>query len=677
VVSQHKRRIKLTTPLGTDALAVTRLSGQEAISQPFYYRLECSGDSAEAKFESMVRQQVTVNVESLKDDRLIHGIVTRLVQGRTDPIEKTTSYTIELRPWFWLLTHTLDSRVFQNQTAPDIISTVLDQFEFKDYDKSKLKATYTKRVYCTQYRESAFDFVSRLMEEEGIFYFFEHKADKHTMVLADSSDAHATCVPDAGKLAYRYPTHKPREEPDTVYQCFLEEEVTTDKYTVSDFNFETPTTSLLAKTGDGGLEVYEYPALFEKKDGGPKLATRRVEERELRKRELRGTSHCRELTAGAKFTVEGQRTDIAGDWVVRSTNHTGDDGSYTIDFRAFPLATPFRPTRVSARPRIQGSQTAVVVGKSGEEIETDTYGRIKVQFHWDRLGEKNEKSSCWVRVAQMSAGKSWGQVYIPRIGTEVVVTFIDGDPDRPLVTGCVYNGENALPYKLPDNKTQSGFKSRTSKGGEGFNELRFEDKKGEEQLKLHAQKDMRVDVLNDVDEVIGQHRRTTIEKADDTLTISEGNRAVTVTKGDETYTIGGKRTVTVTKLESRHNKDTVELTIDKDYTVTIKGNLKLVVDGNIEFITKKTFSLEADMDIKTTSKKASILTAESKVEITGKAKVTVQSDGTLRGNAADVLMTAQNKALLKGTSLIAQGSGTAKVTGSSLLKLKGGTVKIN
>ncbi len=488
----------VTTPLGPDKLLLESFEGEELISGLFHFRLTMASEYDDLDFKQVVGKGAAITaIDKDGKKRHFHGIVARMVQNGM-------TYHFDLRPKLWELTLASDYRIFQNKTVPEIVKAVLQEQGITDLD-DKLIGTYQKREYCVQYGETGFAFISRLMEEEGIFYFFEHEQEKHTLVLADDGGAFKPC-PNLSPVPVKPEGKKAWEEQDLVLSVSVEESVVAGQYQADDFNFETPTTELRSKV-DGGkntLRIYDYPGLYKTKDEGDAYGKKRLDEIEFPARLIGGESICRAFTSGFTFTLTGHsRDDVNTTYVLRSVNHSGARRHYHNSFIAFPSTVNFRPPRLTPKPRIAGTQTAIVVGKSGEEIWTDEHGRIKVQFHWDQLGSKDENSSCWIRVAQLWAGKNWGAMFLPRIGHEVVVSFLDGDPDRPLVTGSVYNGQQPVPYALSDEQTKSTIKSNSSKGGSGFNELSFDDKAGSEVVQLHAQKDFKVDVLNDQTVTVG------------------------------------------------------------------------------------------------------------------------------------------------------------------------------
>lgn len=640
--TQDHTSLSVMTPLGKDALILSELSGTEYVSDLFEFTLTMAAQAADLDLSAIVGQPVTVTLTGPDGGtRHINGICARAMQSGT-------VYHAELRPWPWLMTFSTDSRIFQNLSAPDIIKQVFGDLGFTDFQDS-LTSTYEVREYCVQYQETHFAFVSRLMEEEGIFYFFTHEDGKHTLVLADDASAHQD-VPGTSTVPYLpLPQAKDWLDDDRIEAFTLEQRVVSGKYQADDFNFETPSTELKALvTGQAAkYQIYEYPGNYLKKDLGDKAVKLRMEELEVPARRTEGTGRARGFAAGLKFILDRHpRTDLNVAYVLHRVSHEARRREYVNAFTALPADVPFRPARTTPRPRIVGTQTAIVVGKSGEEIWTDKYGRIKVQFHWDQLGQKDENSSCWIRVTQGWAGKNWGSFFLPRIGQEVIVGFLEGDPDRPIVTGCVYNGEQPVPYELPGEQTKSTIKSNSSKGGGGFNEIRYEDKKDSEEMFVHAQKDMNVVVLNDQTVTVTNARTTTIEESDDTLTIDKGDRTITVSEGKETHSVKDTRSVTVTAAETHTNEDAFTHNVAGDYTLKVDGNITIEAGGSI------TLKAGSTMDLKATG------------------------DATLEG-ANTTVKSSANMTVKAGAMLEATASATGKVDGGGMLELKGGMVKVN
>ncbi|MDP9169690.1 MAG: type VI secretion system tip protein VgrG [Acidobacteriota bacterium] len=603
--------VQITTPAGTDKLLVQSFEGEESISGLFFYRVVCASEDPAVDFTQIVGKPVTLKIGlSSGNARYVNGVAGRFSQSGRD--RRFTYYVAELRPALWMLTMNADCRIFQNMSVPDIIKKVFSELNFSAF-KDSLTATYSPREYCVQYRETAFAFVSRLMEQEGICYFFTHDSSSHTMVLADDASSWAACT---DLTAARYGGEPGDWDTDDVITgCSIEQAVTPGQYKADDYSFLTPSTDMLstASGADTSRSVYDYPGLYGTQSDGDALTSRRLAVLEIDGGRITGTSLCRSFLAGAKFTLSGHyRDDANTSYVIRRLSVQATEMSYSNTFEAFAAAATFRPPLVTPAPFIAGTQTAMVVGKAGEEIWTDQYGRITVQFHWDQLGQKDEKSSCWIRVAQGWAGKAWGSIFLPRVGQEVVVSFLEGNPDRPLITGCVYNAEFTTPYTLPDDQTKSTIKSNSSRGGSGFNELRFEDKAGSEEIFMNAQKDMNVTVL-----------------------------------GNETLNVTGTRTMTVTGKEAHTNKADYQSDVTGNFTLKVSGNLSIEASGSVSIKSGTSFD----------NKAGTALTNNAGTELTNKA-------GTHLTNDAGVTMT--NKAAASQT-----------VDGGGMLTLKGGLVKIN
>ncbi len=566
-------------------------TGHEGISRLFSFHLDLLSEKSSIPFDKIVGQNVTIAIKTVDEakPRFLNGFVSHFAQAGSD--ERFTYYQAEVVPWLWFLTRTAGCRIFQNMTVPDIITKIFTELGFKDF-KNSLQGTFEPREYCVQYRETDFNFVSRLMEEYGIFYFFEHQKDKHTLVLANSASVHQPCP---GQAKARYDRWVGGlEDEDVITGWQMDQELRTGKYSLTDYNFETPGTSLAVSepsivkvSSNGNYEIYDYPGEYLKKGQGESLAKIRMQEEEASHLVVRGSSACRAFTSGYRFDLENHyRDDMNTSYVLTEVQHVASTGGtytrgeaetgerYSNDFTCIPQSVPFRPPRVTPRPMVQGPQTAMVVGKSGEEIWVDKYGRVKVQFHWDREGKDDENSSCWIRVSQPWAGKGWGAVWIPRIGQEVIVDFLEGDPDQPIITGRVYNAEQMPPYDLPTEQTKSSFKSYSSKGGGGFNELRFEDKKGKEQVFIHAERNQDVRVKNDVFETIGGERHLIIDK--DQLEQVKGDKHLQV-KGDQNEKVDG--TVSLNAGMDLQEKVGMKYALDAGMEVHLKSGMNLVVES--------------------------------------------------------------------------------------------------
>ena len=653
--------IALSAAAPLDSLFPQRVEGVESLSGLFTLEVECRSSDSAIELGDALGKHVSLTLQAGAVARPFDGMCARIRQRPAE--EGFAIYVIELRPWLWWLTLSSDYRIFQTKSVPEIVEAVFAEAADADYEL-RLSGTYAAREYCVQYGETDFAFVSRLLEEEGIHYFFTHAAGAHTLVLADSADAFPDC-PGSASIAFMPPATGGREL-QAIRSGELGLQAASSAWRTQDYAFVTPATSLLAtaEAGQPPRTLSDWPGGYATKAAGEALAKKRVEALGARTRCLSGSSDSRALVPGHVFALTGhERADANVAWVVEQVRHQASHLGYTNDFSALPASVTLRPERSTPRPRIHGSQTAVVVGKSGEEIWTDEYGRVKVQFHWDRAGKNDENSSCWVRVAQAWAGKGWGAQFIPRIGQEVVVSFLDGDPDRPLVTGCVYNGANPLPYALPAEATTSAIKSQSSKGGGGFNEIRLQDKKDAEELFLHAQKDMKTEVLHDASRTVGHDDLRTV-KNDQTLEVQEGNRSVTVTKGNLTTTVAagneslsvkGTRTLGVEGAETHTSKADFTHEVGGNYTLTIKGNLTIDVSGSLVLKSGGSLAIEAGTS----------LASKAGTELSAKA-------GTALLNKAGTELT-----LDAGVALTSKAGASQTVDGGGMLTLKGGLVKIN
>lgn len=550
-ISQTDRFLSITSPLGPDALILTSFRGHEQISRPFHFQLDLASENMSIQPADLIGLDVTWIVQSDSDaPRYFHGRVARLAIGGASARE-LRGYRAEVVPWLWFLSQASGCRIYQNKSVTDIVKAIFGQFGFDAFEWNATGATAV-REYCVQYRESYLDFVHRLLEDEGLFYYFRHEDGKHTMVVGDA----ATHFEDS---SYSEVLFRAGELGNGLISGWEHQfAYCPGKWAATDYNFETPKTSLLTSTdtivtlpGISSYERYDYPGGYKVKADGDPIVARRMGEEEMPYDTIQGTSACRDFSPGRTFTLaehefdaENQKfalTVVDHQAVDPSVTGGGGQGKYSNSFVCIPATIRFVPPRETPRPTVKGPHTAVVVGPSGEEIYVDKYGRIRVQFHWDREGKNNETSSCFVRVAQTIAGAQWGSFFHPRIGQEVIVEFLEGDPDKPLVTGSVYNATNMPPYALPENMTKSGFKSRSSKGGGAadFNELYFEDKKGAEVVYFHAQKNFQrvvefdddTKVMNDQKITVSKNRIELVEQGNDAHTVAKGNLGVTVSAG--------------------------------------------------------------------------------------------------------------------------------------------------
>ncbi|MGA4321362.1 type VI secretion system Vgr family protein [Ectopseudomonas hydrolytica] len=584
-ITQSTRAVQVNGPLGPNVLLLQGMDGSEELGRPFQYHLELTSEDGSVKFDQLLGKPMGLSLELPNGgDRYFHGIVCACRQ--TVGIGQFAGYQVTLRPWLWLLSRTSDCRIFQNKTVPDIIKQVFRDLGFSDFEDS-LSRSYREWEYCVQYRETSFDFVSRLMEQEGIYYYFRHEKARHVLVLADAYGAHSTV--DGYASVPFYPPELQMRERDHFYDWQLAREVQPGSLALTDYDFQRPSASLDVRSsvsrshGNAEYPLFDYPGEYVQSKDGEHYARTRIEaiHTQFERVQLRG--RARGLGSGHLFKLSGyERADQNREYLVVGARYRirqeayetgfGDNlEQFTSELDCMDASQAFRPLPLTPMPIVRGPQTAMVVGPSGEEIWTDQYGRVKVHFYWDRHDQSDENSSCWMRVSQAWAGKNWGAIQIPRIGQEVIVSFLEGDPDRPIITGRVYNAEQTVPYDLPANATQSGVKSRSSKEGTpaNFNEIRMEDKKGEEQLFIHAEKNQDIEVENDETHWVGHDRTKTIDN-DETVHVKH-DRTETV-DNNETITIGVDRT------EKVGNNETITIGVDR--TEKVGSNEKISIGNN-------------------------------------------------------------------------------------------------
>ncbi|MGU7775891.1 type VI secretion system Vgr family protein [Burkholderia sp. MR1-5-21] len=594
-------------PAGRDLLFL-RLVGTEELGRLSEYRVELLSPSNDLSPAALLGQDISVAISLPADgERQINGIVTafRIVAPGDRTVNRLARYEAVVRPRLWLLTRASHCRFFHEMTVPDIVTHVL-----RDYHvdlSNKCAATYPTLEHCAQYRETDFAFVSRLMEREGIYYYFEHRGGKHTLVLTDSGDVHAPIE--------HYPTisydawYEPSHEKECVYEWSSGAELQTGKYEVNDYDFEKPSSSnqqgLVSRATRPDVydpavhTMQEHLAGHVQSGDGDRYARVGVEIRQARNDSIFGRSTARGIWPGGLFRLQDHASDAQNrDYLVVSAAYeihsdtyistSGGDAAlpfYDCSFTALRKENHFRSERVTPKPVVAGPQTAVVVGPDGDEILTDKYGRIKVQFHWEQFappadaGERMKR--CWVRVSQGWAGKSWGSFFIPRIGHEVIVDFIEGDPDRPLVTGSVYNANTMPPYALPANAALSTFKSNSTKGGGGFNEVRFDDTKGSEQLFVHAEKDHETWIKNDTLTNIANDRHMKVGGSEYVEITGALNEKVV---GDAKTQIGGSASLKVTsKLQEQVGTN---YAIDAGANIHIKAGANVVIEAGASITLK-------------------------------------------------------------------------------------------
>jgi type VI secretion system secreted protein VgrG len=556
----------LKTSLGKDVLVIKSFTGSEGLGEPFSFGIEALSEEQNIDFDKALGQPCSIKLKTYENkERFFCGILVNAQwTGEEVSGEKSFSrYSLVLRPWFWLLNHSADCRIFHYKNVKQIIEKVFTDLGFSSGNDFKFRtsAHYEPIKYCVQYRESDYAFVSRLMEQYGIYYYFEHRDAQHTMVLADSRASHSV-IQDLPKINFNPQVSGYHRVEQHLASWVSDRRFCTGEFELNDYDYLQPPKQLRAskETSEHYVrshwKVYDYPGKYDEQDEGNNFAQIRLEAEQALDRRRNAQGDAPSLFAGGLVTLQSHSVKKEDqEYLVVRVNHRfgtqsfsaggGQGGSYSGGYQFMTSDRPFRMLPLTPKPRIHGTQTAKVVGKNKseetEEISTDEHGRIWVQFYWDRgnpLAREEEdrepKKSCPLRVAQPWAGKRWGHQFIPRIGMEVVVEFLEGDPDRPLVVGCVYNGDNTTPSILPQDKNWSGVKSDSTKGHHGHNYIIFNDTKGEENFYLVAEKDHEVKVRDSETRTIGHNRNTTIKQGDDELVLEKGGRLVACSKGGHT-----------------------------------------------------------------------------------------------------------------------------------------------
>ena len=731
-LTQKDRTLSITTPLGEDVLLLRSMTGSEQLGRLFEYQLSLLSEDFEIRYEDLLGKSLTVNMQLLDgSERHFNGIVNRFAQVGFDG--GLAQYDATVVPSTWFLTRTSDCRIFQEKTVPDIIKEVLRENDITDFEE-RLNGSYRKWVYCVQYRETDFNFISRLMEQEGIYYFFTHEQDKHKLVFADDYSSHAK-VPGYEEVPYYPPGSQALRERDHITEWILQTEVQPGCFAHTDFDFTAPKKALLAKLEapkpheQAKFEIYDYPGEYCESGDGDSYARIRLEEMQADYQIAQAEGNARGLTCGALFNLtEFPREDQNREYLITGADYqlqsdrfmsmagAGSGPVFACSVTAMDAKTPFRPARTAPKPMVQGPQTAIVTGKSGEEIWTNEYGCVKVQFHWDRYGKNDENSSCWVRCSHPWAGKNWGAVAIPRIGQEVIVEFLEGDPDQPIITGRVYNGDSMPPYGLPASAVISGLKSDSTKGGGGYNEYVMDDTKGNELIREHGQfdkdstieNDLREHVLNDRSRdvtnnetvLVGNDRAKTIGHDETTKVGNDRTEAVganeTIAIGvnrkesvgsNETITIGANRTEQVGKNETitigvnRTEKvgadesiaigkarteqvgksESVQVGDDRSHQIGKNGGLKGGKDQSVSVGDNRTVSVGKNDALKV-GKNLTIDAGDSVTIKTGKASISMKKDGTIT---------------IQGKDITIKGSGGINVKASKNVVIKGQKVLEN
>jgi len=718
------REVKIKSPLGEDVLLFEKMHGQEDLSGGFDYQLSVLSENHAIDLSKLLGKTITLKMElPKKGHRFFNGhVVSVSMEGTT---HRHSRYNLALRPWTYLLSLSSTSRIFQNKTVPEIVKKVFRDAKFTDFDGDSLHGTYRTLEYSVQYRESDLNYVNRLMEQEGIYTYFRHENGKHTLVLADSVSAHAA-TPGYETVPYFAVDEAEEQHEDAIGYWSVGRQIRPAAFSSSDYDFTKPTAKLLTRlkrpiVEGHAYEVYDYPGEYLTSAEGEQHVKVRLDELQANFEVTHAAGTVHGLFAGALFTLDGHpRADQNVEYLVTSATYdiagnahdTGEheDKRFRGSYTCLNSQTQFRRHSRTPRPKVDGPQTATVVGKAGEEIYTDQYGRVKVKFHWDLHADKNEKSSCWVRVSQVWAGAQWGAMHIPRIGQEVIVDFLEGDPDRPIITGRVYNGLQMPPYALPDNMTQSGIKSRSTPGGapSNFNEIRFEDKKGKEELFIQAEKDQNTRVKHNQSISVEGDRSVSVG-GNETISVT-GTRSSTITRKEtQTFKDAREMTVTLTDTETITGKHTGryhggrEETVESGDTLTVVGSNKVVtvhgqynttadaqfqvMQGPNKLLIKDAVDVDSAGPIhlhnptSSIELKAGVLTITSATEIVlecGASKISLKSDGTIELAGAQKVKASGAASGLQLDAAGAAMSGTkATVSGTAMTEITGAVVKIN
>ena len=638
--TQANRLIALDTPLGKDKLLLTRFKGEECISKPFVFMITALSTDHAIKPGALIGKEITIAIKG-RTKKVFHGLVDTFTVAGAES-HGLCRYDMTIVPWLSFLEKTENRRIFQNKKTSDILKKVFEDLGFKDYE-FKLQGSESPREYCVQYGESDLHFISRLLAEEGFFYYFKHSDKKHTLVIVDQKGVLENC----GTEGY---TYSRGTTPDNEINGWKHDyQFRKGKWILNDYNFKEPNKSQVVEsptqskfTNNKNYGHYDYSPIHDLPRARD-LVKLRMEAEEVPGNTVAGQSTCIDFFAGGLFKIDKHELkEERGEYLLVAVTHTATDSSYFAGegggsgyanrFTCIPATVSYRPATKQKKPIMRGPQSAIVTGPAGEEIYIDEYGRIKVQFIWDREGKKDENSSCYLRVMQSWAGNQWGASFIPRIGHEVIVTFLDGDPDRPIVTGTVYNGANKPVYS---SKTQSGIKTRSTKGAsaENFNELRFEDLKGSEQIFIHAEKNLDTEVEKDETHTVDNDRTKTV-KHDENSTI-ENDRNKTV-NNNQTETIKKNKTISVGNDHSE--------TIDKNMTISVGVDLKESVEGKyFERVTK-----EYDLQAKTIT-----MTAQDKITLqTGSAKIVMSSNGDITISGATINIKGSGNVIIKGSKVL-------------------------
>lgn len=651
-ITQDERLLAIKSPLGKDELLLSSFQGSEHISDLFEFHLEVLSSDLEITPEKLIGKTVTITVQN-EYKRSFNGYVNQFMFGEIQA-DNLRQYKLTVVPWLWFLTRASNNRVFQEMDIKAILQQVFQAHGFNDFEFN-LSGNHPSRDYCIQFGETDYHFVSRLLEEEGIAYYFAQENESHKLILTDQTTTYKNCK--EAKVGYS----KGNKPGSQINQWQHQYEFITGVWSYTDYDFQAPTKDLFTSKKTKvkipkveSFENYHYPGYYTEKKQGEDLIMYRMEAEEAGFDVVMASSDCSTFYAGGKFEMsEHDTANEKKSYIITSINHravdssyvTGSDGSseYGNQLICIPDSVQFRPLQKHVRPVMYGPQSAIVVGPSGEEIYKDEFDRIKVQFYWDQDGKKDEHSSCFVRVVQSWAGNSWGTSFVPRIGQEVIISFIDGNPDKPLVTGSVYNNDNKPPYT---SGTQSGIKTRSTKGGSNANanELRFEDKKGQEQVYLHAEKNLDTMVENDETLNVGHNRTKTIGESESSSIGKNRDKSV---GESQTESIGKNKTIDVGESHTESIGKDKSLDVGANHTENIGKDMKISVGDDMVEDIGKNLGINAGDQI------------------------------TLKTGSASIVMKKNGDITIKGKNITLQGSGKINVKASSAVAIKGSKVTTN
>lgn len=693
---QGNGQITIKTPLTEDELRLSHMQGTEELGRLFQYRLVLYSRNPSIDIDGVIGRNATVEL-AIPDggSRHFNGYITRfsLVEANR---ENSAVYEATMSPWLWFLTRTADCRIFQEKAVPDIVKEVFRDNGFSDFE-DKLVRSYRQWECCTQYRESDFNFVSRLLEQEGIYYYFVHQDGAHRLVLADDYSSHTT-IAGSPELSFHPQGDRQGGNAAHVWDWSVHREIQSGKYAHTDYDFKKPAVDLFASRvvqrnhphAEG--DVFDYPGEYDNTEDGLQYAAGRLESLQTAFEVASGATNSRNMAHGCLFTLSGHPRDDQNreylvvrcnyelSWSDAGGDHAGRRPVYACDFQAIESKTAFRAERTTPQPIVQGPQTAVVVGPAGEEIYTDEFGRVKVHFHWDRYGEEDEQSSCWIRVAQTWAGSGWGVVFNPRIGEEVIVDFLEGDPDRPIITGRVYNAQNMPPYDLPVNKTWSGIRSRSSQGGsaENFNEIRMEDKKGSEEVYVQAERDYNQLIKHDRSETVGNDRSLEVggdknETVAGTKTLNVGENHAETVGSNMSLSIGNTLTKTVGANYSETVGAALELTVGTAMVETVGASRTQAVGVNNRVNVGKNAGTRVGKNSaeRVGNNKTVRVGNNESVKVGKKLLVDAGDEITIKTGKASITMKKDGSIAVRGKDISIRGSGSINIKASKNLSIKG------